>query len=316
MTDKEKYNNLSSIDIHSLSPEELKIAIHEWAEGDEAMEALLWKCYYTGVETKQSHAGGRPFIEVSADQNADKVKNMIDSVSDIDGFSILISPDGGNPFSGDVFYKAGIGIIFLSTEYQEDAEILFNKMNASLDLEKKSNSKMADSIINLYNFFREKESDLEFRIRFVDGKYIFNAEINGRMHTEEFEKMFSGFGLVQDKEAVFNSWCFESDNLEEFGNRLEAVSNAIISSYSFEKPDKLDERMSLNEVFRYLRRRYVERDGDDTIYKEVASQFYEEFNQHQKDLYEGKITRDEGEEWIKGRFFEMEADVMGSQRLN
>ena len=30
MTDAEKYNNLSSIDVYSLSPEELKIAIHEF----------------------------------------------------------------------------------------------------------------------------------------------------------------------------------------------------------------------------------------------------------------------------------------------
>ena len=40
MTDSEKYNNLTSIDVYSLSPEELKVAIHEWAEGDEAMEEL------------------------------------------------------------------------------------------------------------------------------------------------------------------------------------------------------------------------------------------------------------------------------------
>lgn len=133
MTDKEKYNNLSSIDIYSLSNEELKKAIHEWAEGEPVIEELLWKCYNSGVETRGCHAGGRPYLTISADKSTDKVKNMLASVCDVDGFSIIISPDGGNAFSGDNFYKSDLGIVFLKTMYKDEADEIFKKMITSLD---------------------------------------------------------------------------------------------------------------------------------------------------------------------------------------
>lgn len=59
-----KYNNIKSIPIDSLSKEELKTAIHEWAEGDDAMERLLWAFYNKGIKTNGCHAGTRPYIGI------------------------------------------------------------------------------------------------------------------------------------------------------------------------------------------------------------------------------------------------------------
>ena len=315
MTDSEKYNNLTSIDVYSLSPEELKVAIHEWAEGDEAMEELLWKCYTSGVETKQSHSGARPYIEISGDRSTEKVKNMIGSVCDVDGFSAIISPDGGNPFSGDTFYKPGIGIAFLKTEYQSEADDIFRRMTKSLDAQSESN-KMIDSFINLYNAFKGKESSLDFRIIFQDGKYQFSTGVAGHYNSEQFNELFGNIGLIPGKFGVMDVWHFESDNIEDFGNKLEYVSNALISNYSFELPDKYDERMSFNEKFLYIRRRFVERDGNDLAYKEFANTFYKEFEQHRKDIAEGKISLEEAENWAKNTFLNAEAEAMGSRGLN
>ena len=45
-----KYNHIESIPIDSIPQEELAQAIKEWAEGDEAMEKLLWACYNNGIK--------------------------------------------------------------------------------------------------------------------------------------------------------------------------------------------------------------------------------------------------------------------------
>ncbi len=315
MTDAEKYNNLSSIDVYSLSPEELKIAIHEWAEGDEAMEELLWKCYNSGVETKQSHAGARPYIEISGDHNVEKVKSLISSVCNVDGFSTRIAPDGGNPFSGDVFYKPGIGIAFLKTEYQSEADEIFRRMTQSLDMQSVPN-KMIDSFINLYNAFKGKESGLDFRITFQDGKYQFSTGVGGRYNLEQFNELFSNIGLTPGKFGVIDVWQFESDNLEDFGNKMEYFTNTLINNYSFELPDRLDEKMSFNERFLYLRRRFIERDGNDLAYKEFSNSFYKEYEQYSQALAEGKISMEEAENWARDTFLNAEAKAIGSRGLD
>ena len=316
MTNEEKYNNLTSIDVYSLSEEELKIAIHEWAEGDEVMEKLLWKCYENGVETKQCHAGGGPFLQVSADRNANKVKNMIISVCDANGFSVLISPDGGSPFSGDVFYKAGLTVSFLKTMYKSEADVLFNKMISSLDKKETIKNKMTDSLIDLYNFFREKESDVEFRVDLNDGKYKFSVVSDYNSRLNEYNDMFIKAGLVFDSESYFSTWTFESYNLEDFGNKLENVSNIIMNSYYFERPEKIEENMSFNEKFRVLRRKFVERDGNDLLYREFISRFYEEFNQAQIDFQEGRMEEEVAQYWLIDKLRAIETEVSDNQSLN
>ena len=50
-----KWNTGASIPVTSLTLEELKEAIHEWAEGCDELEELLWACYHNGLETSESH---------------------------------------------------------------------------------------------------------------------------------------------------------------------------------------------------------------------------------------------------------------------
>ena len=289
MTNKEKYNNLSSIDINSLSSEEIKIAIHEWAEGDSVLESLLWKCYISGVETKQCHSGAMPFIEVSADKNSDKVKNMIDSVCDIDGLRLLITPDGGNPFSGDVFYKAGLGIIFPKVKYRDEGDLVFNKLNNSLDLENIKHNKISSSVINLYNFFREKESELEFKVDLNSNEYEFNIIVKSKLNYSYFNELFSKIGLNTDQKEPW-IFKFNSNDINDFSDNLERITNLIISNYSLEIPTKIENGMSFTEEIRVLRRQFILKYGDDVKFKEFKNDFENRFNIMEKDMLNKKIS--------------------------
>ena len=68
-----KYNSGASIPISSLSDEELKIAIHEWAEGNDSLESLLWKCYKNGIETQGCHSGLNSYLQIGLKSPKDKL---------------------------------------------------------------------------------------------------------------------------------------------------------------------------------------------------------------------------------------------------
>ena len=297
MTDKEKYNNLSSFDIKALSSEELKIAIHEWAEGDDVLEEWLWKCYNNGVETKGCHSGGRPYLDIACENAEDKIKQMIDSVNDIDGFSVFITPDGGNPFSGDVFYKPTLCLIFLKTMYRHEGEAIFKTLSSSIDKEETTNSKMSNAIIDLYKFFSGKESELYFRVTNKDGVYTFFIESNSMINFDYYNELFTKVGLELKKEYC-GVWHFSSNNIEEFGEKLEKVKNIIINEYNLELPSKYDDRMSFNEMFRFLRRKYIEKYGDDVKYKEFSAEFDKRFHEKEIERSNNKLTKEELWNWV------------------
>lgn len=312
MTDKEKYNNLSSIDIYSLSNEELKKAIHEWAEGEPVIEELLWKCYNSGVETRGCHAGGRPYLTISADKSTDKVKNMLASVCDVDGFSIIISPDGGNAFSGDNFYKSDLGIVFLKTMYKDEADEIFKKMITSLDEIEIKHNKMVNSIIDLYTFFKEKESDLSFRIILDENIFEFSIEMSSAINYDYYCNIFKNIGLTMEPNNP-GIWYFSSNNVDDFESKLEYVKNILIKEYNLELPTKIENGMSFNQMFRLLRRKYIEKYGDDLKFKEFKNEFEKEFNQKEDERFNKIITGEELWQWLEERLQSKELELSSTK---
>ena len=284
MTDKEKYNNLSSIDINSLSTDELKVAIHEWAEGDEILEKLLWNCYNNGVETKGCHSGAMPYIDFSASKNPNKIKNMISDLCDVDGFSVLITPDGGNPFSGDVFYKPALCLVFLKTEYEHDGNEIFSKLSDAVLKDDNPNNLMADALVDLYSFFSYKESELCFRVKYDNGIYRFSAELSGTCNHEYYDELFKNAELQPHTSKVGYEWVYESNNLEEFGKNLVAIKDKITNGFDLELPHKIENNMSFNEMFRILRRKYIKRYGDEVEYRKFSHEFDKRFKEKRFEL--------------------------------
>ena len=72
-TPKREWNTGAGIPISSLSQDELKEAIHEWAEGSKELEDILWACYKNDVVTIGSHVDpseiGRFYIQFIIDES-------------------------------------------------------------------------------------------------------------------------------------------------------------------------------------------------------------------------------------------------------
>ena len=100
------YNNGSSVPAKELSSKELKKAINIWSEGDKDLKNLLFTSYKLDLETSSCCAGS-PYISYYLDdkKQINNIKKMLQLFRDEDDIQILITPDGGNPFSGKNWYR-------------------------------------------------------------------------------------------------------------------------------------------------------------------------------------------------------------------
>lgn len=243
-----KYNNIKSIPIRSIKNKRLKKAIKEWAEGDNAMEELLWACYKNNIETTGCHAGSKPYIDFFAYNSREKIVKMLGTVMEINGSQFFVNPDGGNPFSGPDWYKPSITIGF-DTAYKDEADICFNALtNKILSDNKELSSKdnFSYKILDLLDYFTGKESGLLFRFYHKDdGVYIFDAEWrqpNNKFNY--FNNLFTKSGLSLDKTSKLENrkkWIIKDKDLDKIIKKSTKSINYILNNYSLGMPSTIVE---------------------------------------------------------------------------
>ena len=110
---KSKWNYGCSIPILALSEAERKEAIHEWAEGNDSLERLLWNCYENKVVTNGCCAGEhhRPYVDFLIEESSrDALKQILDAADNRSNYKAIFLMSGGNPYSGPDWYKPILGI--------------------------------------------------------------------------------------------------------------------------------------------------------------------------------------------------------------
>ena len=258
-----KYNNMKSIPIDSLNDEELKIAIKEWAEGDDSMEKLLWTCRLKNVETMGCHAGAYPYIEICVNNSKEEAIRLMSVTYKHEESQILILTDGGNPFSGPKWCTPCISLS-IKTNYKDEADIYFNELSNSLLDEKKESTEDSDplsQIIDLYNFFIGKESCIVFRLNHLEqDNYIFKAEVAKReKEFDYFNDLFTKAGFVFDDKyeiANRNRWKIESDDKNEFERVVKNAIQYIIGNYSLGLPTNESEVESFHALALFKKREF------------------------------------------------------------
>lgn len=256
-----KYNNMKSIPIESLSDEELKEAIKEWAEGDEAMERLLWSCFNNGIKTSGCHAGSRPYLGIEYEKESkEKIIQVIKTVMDEKESQVLLEPDGGNPFSGPSWYKPDI-TIGSRTKYQDIADPFFDKVSDTINSNDSNNN--YTSIVNLFDFLINKYSGITIRLNHTENdEYLFSIEKSkNEKNTNIFNylnELFSNAGLLLiEKDTPYNYWTLKSNNKEEFISKLEQISNHITNNYSLEPPKSIEETEDFKIKAHIKREEYI-----------------------------------------------------------
>ena len=273
-----KYNHIHSIPIESVPKEEIAIAINEWAEGDEAMERLLWACYENGVKTDGCHTGMCPYLGLKYTGSNDKVIKLLAACINLEESQIFISPDGGNPISGEDWYITNIGIGFETESIEKSGKNLDTLSSALNNDTSLKEAELISLLLKLSDFLVDKESALKLRFNYSENKYSFSIEctpVNEEVSIY-FDKLFKEANFFEAENPVKESkrrfWKIESDNLDDMINKLHESINYIINNYSLEPPTREEDITDLHQLARFKRKEF----GNDVDSYERFVAWYEQ----------------------------------------
>lgn len=246
-----KYNDIRSIPVESIPKEELGRAIHEWAEGSSSMERLLWACYDYKIETSGCHAGIDPFLGFYLNDNNENISRILNITEKTPYFQILYKPDGGNPFSGPNWDKPNLTIgIFDMNE--ENANEYFN--NISDALYNQTNGEY-NPLLSLFEYFKNKDSFLSFRLRNIKDKCVFSIETDpiSKELTDFYQELFTKAGLerkVISKEHEADgrySWQIEDDNIDKLYMKIDQAREIIEENFHLRPPINANDINTYNQ---------------------------------------------------------------------
>ena len=273
-----KYNHIHSIPIESVPKEEIAIAINEWAEGDEAMERLLWACYENGVKTDGCHTGMCPYLGLKYTGSNDKVIKLLAACINLEESQIFISPDGGNPISGEDWYITNIGIGFETESIEKSGKNLDTLSSALNNDTSLKEAELISLLLKLSDFLVDKESALKLRFNYSENKYSFSIEctpVNEEVSIY-FDKLFKEANFFEAENPVKESkrrfWKIESDSLDDMINKLRESINYIINNYSLEPPTREEDITDLHQLARFKRKEF----GNDVDSYERFVAWYEQ----------------------------------------
>jgi len=271
-----KYNNIKLIPIDSIPKDEIKIAIKEWAEGDNSMEKLLLTCYDKGIKTSGCHAGAGSYIAFSYQEKINKISCLLSCIEKFPGSQILVCIDGGNPFSGPEWFIPDITIGF-DTEYDDETDRYLDMLTETLKND--NNEEKIHPLFDLIEFLINKETGLIIRIRHtMNDKYILTIEsrqiIDDRYHY--YNKLFKKVGLTEinylNEREYCHDWKKEFETQEDLLIGMRNIADYIINEYSLEPESSED-----NIVNFILLARFKKKNLSNEEFDKWLKQKYEEF---------------------------------------
>ena len=236
------WNSGKSIPVYSLTPEELKEAIHEWAEGCEELEKLLWTCYRKGIETAGSHVGKHNnYLDFYVNSNSVNQLKRVLSVAESYGFAETFMMFGGNPFSGPDWYRTHVDISCLIPEnvrefYTCTTQVLENE-------NQEVSTRCFALMLEFAEFFEDKLAALTFRMKVRNHcEYEFFIEKHcGQRDWATLDELFSSVGMIQKKrdDVPFVSWYIRSSSEEDFYLTILALLESIRNKWNLKTPTEI-----------------------------------------------------------------------------
>ena len=301
-----KYNKTKSIEIDRLGEDELKQAIHEWAEGSEVLEELLWACRDNGIKTTGSHIYiGKErkefYIALIVNDAHEQVKRMLYSAQEVKGTNVTIMPDGGNIFGTDeeLWDKADLSIGSAFKSKNIDVEDLCRKLSEAIKSDDVKNNMPKHNIyghmLDLYDFLNDKGSGLTLGMRHTDkDEYLFYMDVSV-VHKEYFERLFSELGLKRHEEYE-RIWQIIEKDPEIFDKKVSEIKNKFMKTYKLEQPTKAIRGMSDWIIARIKKKEF----GDTPEGKEKFKKWYNQAKASFRLMVEGKISSEEFDDWMIG----------------
>ncbi len=246
---KSRWNRMVSIPVKSLTQEELKEAIHEWAEGCDELEKLLWTCYEKGLETAGSHVGKHNnYLDFYVASNSKSQLKKVLFVAEAYGFSESFMMFGGNPISGPEWYRTHVDVSCLIPE--NVAEFYANITQALENENTEIPARCFGMMIDFAEFFEGKMAMLNFRMKVRNhSEYEFFIEtFANQQNWAYFDELFSSCGMIQKTrdDAPFICWYLKSSSKEDFYDTLQNLLDKIRENWNFNTPTEVTDDMNFD----------------------------------------------------------------------
>ncbi|MBQ8299015.1 MAG: hypothetical protein IJX99_03980 [Clostridia bacterium] len=245
---KSRWNRSVAIPTESLTLEELKEAIHEWAEGCDELEKLLWSCYNNGLKTAGCHVGKynnylQYYVASESKEQSARVLNATESYGNSEAFLTF----GGNPISGPSWYKTNISI---SSYIPDDVGSFYASINRELEGETHVEARCFGLMAEFADFFEDKMTGLYFRVtvrNHSEYRFIVESYMNQR-NWEYLDELFGSLGLVREEreDVPLVAWSLNASSEEEFYNGVKSLLDAIRSNWAIETPTTFFDDMGFN----------------------------------------------------------------------
>lgn len=257
---RSKWNCGKSIPIDGLSEAELKVAIPEWAEGNQTLEELLWLCHKKGVETVGCDAGDHHFayIDVALKSDRDNLCKLLNAAINMKRCGLMFSFNG-NPRSGSNWYETHISIF---PNKKEDTQPVFTELCTALKKPwGKKPSEVSKQLLNITDFLEDKESGLGLRLYERPEGYLFAIECWGNQRNwTYFTELFVGAGLHEmhnkKPDVPVKAWGIKTKNVFELSCALRSVYEHMRLKWKLSLPEEFTEDMSFNDMALMMRRKF------------------------------------------------------------
>lgn len=244
-----KWNTGASVPVTSLTSEELKDAIHEWAEGCDELEKLLWLCYRKGLETSGCHVGKKNnYLEFYVTPKSNELLKRVLLVAEAYGFAETFMMFGGNPYSGPNWHRTTLSIDCL---IPENVGEFYTRISQALEDETQLvDARCFGMMTEFAEFFEDKLADLNFRMRVhAHSEYEFYIEkFKGEHNWNYFDELFVALGMTrkQREDAPFVCWCIKSSSVKEFSDALNILLEGIRTKWSLKTPTEIVDPKDFN----------------------------------------------------------------------
>ena len=241
-----KYNNRKAIPVESLKKEELKEAVHEWAEGSEGLEKLIWSCINLEMETSGSNYKTRgSYLEMWTDKYTEEKKELLyrllyTNIKYPDS-DLALAPDGGNPYSGPNWSRPYITFGFNTNSLEESNE-RFEELDASLsskDSIPEAYRLLFDELMQIQEFLTGKESRLNVSFAHTQNDvYELNMEIRKRDENKNRkEEIINKTGIKfekQETDAPYDSYVLRGKRVADLLENIIKLRETISTEWDIE----------------------------------------------------------------------------------
>lgn len=256
---KSEWNTGASIPISALTPEELKVAIHEWAEGYDELEDLLWVCHRKGLETAGSHACDQNnyFQFYISESSIEQAKRLL-SATEAYGFGQIFVTFGSNPYSGPNWHRTSFDVSCLRPE---DVRNYFTRMARAVENEQFERTHRAfEFVADFARFFEDKMTGVCLRANVRNhSEYEFFIE----SHRNEgnwayFDELFGSLGMTSYRREAdqFAAWYIRGSTQEEFYEAMKHVAEGVQTKWSLPVPTEPTDDMGWAEASLIMRQKF------------------------------------------------------------